>query len=180
MTPLGKHILVRVSPLWLTLPLILTAVLLAIFAPPDGNDRAEWVQFVGRFHPLVVHFPIALFLLVPILEAAAFSGRYAYLRPAAEFVLGAATIGATFAVILGWCLGRSGGYSGPLIQQHMWGGISVAALAWLCWLLRTSEGGPGFVYTVALLGGGILVAWTGYRGGPSTEHAFNRFSCHAV
>ncbi len=140
-------------------------VLLAIFAPPDGSDRAEWVQFIGRFHPLVVHFPIALFLLVPILEAAALQRSFRVSAPSGRIRAWRATISATFAVILGWCLGRSGGYSGPLIQQHMWGGISVAALAWLCWLLRTSEGGPGFVYTVALLGGGILVAWTGYRGG---------------
>jgi uncharacterized membrane protein len=165
MTLWGQHISGRLVPVLLTFPIILIVFVLAIFLPPDGTDRAEWLQFIGRFHPLAVHFPIALFLLVPILELAAFSDRYSYLRPTAEFVLGVATLGATFAVILGWCLARSGGYSGQLMQQHMWGGIALAALVWLCWLLRTSGGGSGFVYVVALAGGCILVGWTGYRGG---------------
>jgi uncharacterized membrane protein len=165
MTLRGQRLSGRIGPVWLTLPFIVIALLLVIFLPPDGVDRAEWLQFIGRFHPLVVHFPIALFLLVPILELAGFSDRFSYLRPSAEFVLGIATISATVAVILGWCLARSGGYSGPLMQQHMWGGILLALTAWACWFQRSTELGSGFLYVVAVLGGTILVAWTGYRGG---------------
>jgi uncharacterized membrane protein len=147
-------------------PILTVAVLLALL-PPDGNERAQWAQFIGRFHPLVVHFPIALILLVPILELAGLSSRFSYLRSSAGFVLGLATLSATAAALLGWCLGRSGGYSGPLVTQHMWGGISLAAVCWLCWILRErrSEQGLGIVYAVALAAGVGLVAWTGYRGG---------------
>jgi uncharacterized membrane protein len=142
-----------------------------VFLPPDGNERAEWAQFIGRFHPLAVHFPIALILLVPILELAGRSSRFSYLRLSVGFVLGLAALSATFAAILGWCLARSGGYSGTLLTQHMWGGISLAAVCWLCWLLyaRTGERGGGlglgFFYATALAAGIGLVAWTGYRGG---------------
>jgi uncharacterized membrane protein len=147
-------------------PILIVAVLLALL-PPDGNERAEWAQFIGRFHPLAVHFPIALILLVPILELAGLSARFPYLRSSAGFVLGLATLGATVAAILGWCLGRTGGYSGPLVTQHMCGGISLAALCWLCWILRarSSERGLGLIYGVVLSAGVGLVAWTGYRGG---------------
>src|SRR5215467_5879275 len=93
---------------------MLVVTLLVAFLPPDGNERADWVQFIGRFHPLTVHFPIALFLLVPILEIVGRKTRFAYLRLSVNFVLGLATLGATFAAILGWCLARSGGYSGRL------------------------------------------------------------------
>jgi uncharacterized membrane protein len=151
----------------LTLALILIVVVLLALLPPDGNERAEWAQFIGRFHPLAVHFPIALILLVPILELAGFNNRLSYLRFSAGFVLGLATLGATVAAILGWCLGRSGGYSGTLLTQHMWGGISLAAVCWLCWILRarTGERGFGLIYAIALATGVGLVAWTGYRGG---------------
>src|ERR1700676_92464 len=147
-------------------PILLVAVLLALF-PPDGNERAEWAQFIGRFHPLAVHFPIALILLVPILDLAGLSSRFSYLRSSAGFVLGLATLSATAAAILGWCLGRSGGYSGPLVTQHMWGGISLAAVCWLCWILRERSGAGrlGLIYGVALAAGVGLVAWTGYGGG---------------
>src|SRR5215469_6288689 len=144
---------------------IVVVTTLATFLPPDGNERAEWVQFIGRFHPLFVHFPIALFLLVPILEIVGRSARLAYLRLSVNFVLALATLGATWAAILGWCLGRSGGYSGILITQHMWGGILLSIICWLCWLLRTQLSEHGVPYAIALALGVGLVAWTGYRGG---------------
>src|SRR5882762_8424002 len=146
---------------------ILVLLVLLVFLPPDGNERAAWAQFIGRFHPLVVHFPIALILLVPILEVAGLNSRFSYLRASAAFVLGLATMGATMAAILGWCLARSGGYSGTLLTQHMWGGISLAAVCWMCWILRarTGERGLGLIYGGVLAAGVGLVAWTGYRGG---------------
>ncbi len=146
---------------------ILLVLVLVVFLPPDGNERAEWMQFIGRFHPLAVHFPIALILLVPILELAGRNNRFSYLRLSASFVLGFATLGATAAAFLGWCLGRSGGYSGSLVTQHMWGGISLAAVCWVCWVWRARSSEPrlGFVYAIVLATGVGLVGWTGYRGG---------------
>jgi uncharacterized membrane protein len=149
------------------LPAVSILLVLVVFLPPDGHERAEWAQFIGRFHPLAVHFPIALMLLVPALELAGRSPRFSYLRLSVGFVLGLATLGATVAAILGWCLARSGGYSGPLLTQHMWGGISLAAVCCLCWQLRATVGerGPGLAYAIALALAVALVAWTGYRGG---------------
>lgn len=144
---------------------ILVVAALVIFLPPDGNERAHWVQFIGRFHPLVIHFPIALFLLVPILEIVGRSARFAYLRLSVNFILVLATLGAAIAAILGWCLGRSGGYSGSLITQHMWGGVLLSFLCWVCWLLRTRLRDLGVPYAIALALGIGLVTWTGYRGG---------------
>ena len=144
---------------------MLVVTLLVVFLPPDGNERADWVQFIGRFHPLVVHFPIALFLLVPILEIVGRSARFTYLRLSVKFVLALATVGATTAAILGWCLARSGGYSGRLITQHMWGGVVLSIICWVCCLLRMRLRELGVTYTIALALGVGLVAWTGYRGG---------------
>jgi uncharacterized membrane protein len=159
--------------------LVLTA--LVAFLPPDGNERADWMQFIGRFHPMLVHFPIALFLLVPILEIVGRSARFRYLHLSVGFVLGLATLGATTAALLGWCLGRSGGYSGSLITQHMWGGVVLSIVCWVCWRLRTWLRGPCSTYAVALALGVGIVAWTGYRGGQLslgrnhlTEHMPNR------
>ena len=36
----------------------------------DGHPHADWQQFLGRFHPLMVHLPIGLLLAVPVLELA--------------------------------------------------------------------------------------------------------------
>jgi uncharacterized membrane protein len=160
---------------------ILAVTTVVAFFPPDGNERADWVQFIGRFHPLVVHFPIALLLLVPILEIAGRNIRFAYLRLSAHFILALATLGASMAAILGWCLARTGGYSGRLITQHMWGGVVLSIVCWVCWVLRRRLRELSVTYGIALALGVGLVAWTGYRGGqlslgPNhlTEHMPNR------
>ena len=144
---------------------ILVVTTLVTFFPPDGNERAQWMRFIGRFHPLLVHFPIALFLLVPILEIVGRRVRFGYLSLSAGFVLTLATLGASGAALLGWCLGRSDGYSGRLITQHMWGGILLSIVCWVCWLLRPWLRELGLTYAIALAVGIGLVAWTGYRGG---------------
>ena len=143
---------------------VLAVTLLVVFFPPDGNERADCAQFIGRFHPLVVHFPIALFLLVPILEIIGRSARFAYLRLSVSFVLGLATLGGIIAATLGWCLARSGGYSGRLITQHMWGGVVLSIVCCACWVMRTRLRELGMPYAVMLALGVGLVTWTGYRG----------------
>jgi len=106
MTPDRGGMLSRFRLGFLMLAPILIVAVLAALLPPDGNERADWMQFIGGFHPLVVHFPIALFLLVPILEIGGRSARFAHLRLSVSFVLLLATLGATMAAILGWCLGH--------------------------------------------------------------------------
>jgi uncharacterized membrane protein len=151
----------------LTLVPILLLPVLIVFLPPDGLERAKTAEFLGRFHPLAVHFPIALILLVPLLELAGRSRRFPGLGASVDFVLALATMSSVGAAILGWCLARSGGYSGRLVTQHMWGGVFVAAACWLCWMLRGRLFGPrlDFIYALGLLGAVGLVSWTGYRGG---------------
>jgi len=151
-------------------PLLLLVTLL-LFLPPDGVERAEWAQFIGRFHLLSIHFPIALILLVPVLEIAGRIRRFPDLRASVDFSLALATFSAIVALTLGWCLARSGGYSGSLVTQHMWGGIFVAALSWLCWMLHGRFLGQrlDFIYAFGLVVAVGLVSWTGYRGGQLSQ-----------
>jgi mono/diheme cytochrome c family protein/uncharacterized membrane protein len=150
----------------LTLAPILVLPVLIVFLPPDGLERARPAQFLGRFHTLTVHLPIAFVLLAPLLELAGRSRRFPDLRASVDFVWALATVSSVGAAILGWCLARSGGYSGRLVTQHMWGGVLVAALCWLCWMGRERLSGSrhDFAYTLGLVGAVGLVSWTGYRG----------------
>jgi len=171
MTAWVHHISARAWFGLLTLAPILILLALVLLAPPDGEERAQSLEFLGHFHLLAVHLPIALLVLVPVLELAGRSRHFPYLLPSADFLLGVATCGAIVAGALGWCLARSGGYSGPLVTQHMWGGVSVAIAAWLCWIFRarSSESHLDPVYAIALLATVGLVSFTGYRGGQVSQ-----------
>jgi uncharacterized membrane protein len=145
---------------------ILPLPILLIYAPPDGQQRAELAQFFGRFHPLAVHIPIALLLLVPILECATLARERSHLRQSAGFVLGLATVAAIASAWLGWLLAWSGGYEGSLVTRHMWGGISLAAVSLACWGFHRWKRS---VYAVALLATVGLMIWTSDQGGKLTH-----------
>jgi uncharacterized membrane protein len=157
----------RLGLVALTLILLLSALLLLF--PPDGVEGAPWAQFIGRFHLLTVHFPIALILLVPVLEWAGKDPRFSHLRSSVDFLWPLAILCSLGAATLGWFLARSGGYSGRLITQHMWGGVSVAAACLVCWMLRGYFRGPRLAYPLALVAAIGLVSWTGYRGGQLSQ-----------
>ena len=155
----------------LTLASILILLILVVFAPPDGNERTKWLQFFGDFHPIAVHLPIAILVLVPLIELAGRSRFFPQLLSDVDFLLGVAICSAIVAVSLGWCLARSGSYSGSLVTQHMWGGILVALAAWLCWLFRARSKDPRLSreYVAVLLVTVALISFTGYRGGQLTQ-----------
>jgi uncharacterized membrane protein len=137
-----------------------------LYAAPDGLEHGELNQFVGRFHPLVVHFPIAFLLLVPLLECAGAVRRWNRVRDSVEFVLTLAVISAFVAVFLGWLLAWSGGYEGRLVTSHMWGGFSLAFAVLLCSVLRRCD---KRVYRAALFATLLLLAWTSDKGGKLTH-----------
>lgn len=152
------------------IPVLLLMGVMRIF-PPDGQERFRWMQTAGHFHLLIIHFPIALLYLVPLLELLGRHHRLPHLKASVEFVLLLAMLASLFAVMLGWVLARSGGYSGRIVTQHMWGGIFVAAACWLCWVLRVyaHQWRGILLYSVALAATIGLVSWTGYRGGQLTQ-----------
>lgn len=150
-----------------------TIVLLALLAlafPPDGVQRSTLAQFFGRFHPLVVHFPIALLLLIPVIEVCALFRRGHALRGAPSFLLWIATASAILGTAIGWLLARFGGYRGDLVIAHMWSGCLLAFLCLLALLLRRRweiDGlyGLGLLYAPMLVIAAGTVVFTAHQGG---------------
>src|ERR1035437_393638 len=99
-------------------------LLLPLMFRLDGRPHADWQQFLGRFHPLAVHIPIGLIVLVPLLEIAGIF-RPA-LRETAGFVLGLAFFGCLGALTLGYLLAYGSGTGGAIVTRHMWGGIALS------------------------------------------------------
>src|SRR5215470_4969115 len=134
-----RSVLERSSFVVVAVVLLLLLTTLLLFAPPDGVERASLMQFVGRFHPLTVHFPIAVLLIVPLFEILGRKRSAPFLLASVDFLLLLAACGAILSALLGWCLARGGGYSGPLVRQHMWCGLMVAAAASIYWWLRSRQ-----------------------------------------
>src|SRR5215467_6079178 len=155
-----RSVLERSSFVVVAVVLLLLLTTLLLFAPPDGVERASLMQFVGRFHPLSVHFPIAVLLIVPLFEILGRKRSAPFLLASVNFLLLLSAGGAIVSAVLGWCLARGGGYSGPLIRQHMWGGLLVAMASLVCWWLRSraEAGAPSRPYLALLLLAIVLIS----------------------
>jgi uncharacterized membrane protein len=157
-----------IRPVWVVslLASVLLLLLPSIFHL-DGKTHADWQQFLGRFHPLVVHLPIGLILLVPLLEIA---GR---VRPAlleaASFVLSLSLLSCLLALTLGYLLAYGSGDAGAGVARHMWGGIALTLAVWGCVFLRAARGGLRGVYPWMLACVLLLLAWTAHQGGSLTH-----------
>jgi uncharacterized membrane protein len=155
---------------WLAAIVITVALLLLpAIVRLDGKPHTDWLQFVGRFHPLAVHLPIGLIVLVPVLEiAGAFRSP---LREAAGFVLALAVVACIGTLILGYLLAYGSGDTGTTVARHMWGGIALAIGLLLCLLVRPSWSAGDFPRFYPALLTCVLFAllWTAHQGGSLTH-----------
>jgi uncharacterized membrane protein len=152
-----------------SLALSLALVLLPWLVKLDGKPHADWQQFLGRFHPLAVHLPIGLLVLIPLLEiAGAFRPA---LREAAGFVLGLAFAGCLLSLTLGFLLAYGSGDAGIVVTRHMAGGIALTIGVLLCLLARPwwSSGALAYAYPALLTCALLALVWTADQGGSITH-----------
>lgn len=115
--------------------LFLTATLNVVLANNDAAQNvAFWLwTFLGRLHPMVVHFPVALLLFAALLEIITYRNFQSPLRPAIQLLIKGGAISAVLSVAFGWLLAQDGDYGDDLLFWHQWIAISTALLASLAW-----------------------------------------------
>jgi len=131
------------------------------------------VRFVGKFHPLVVHFPIALLLASLLAEILyLFTGRQPFSH-AAHFSIRLGAISAVVAATLGLSAGSFASYPDELANTlviHRWLGLatagiaSLAAVASICATRETATPRAATRYRAALFVSAVLVGGTGHLG----------------
>ncbi|MEC7385809.1 MAG: DUF2231 domain-containing protein, partial [Planctomycetota bacterium] len=122
------------------------------------------LQTVGRSHPILVHFPVALLVVAAVSELGGLWRRSpevgAMARGLVWFAL-PATFAAAFA---GWTMSERDPVSRAMastLEWHRWTGVGVLALTLLCVLLRQKTS----AFRGVLFCGAIGVAVTGHLGG---------------
>lgn len=155
---------------WIGLACVCVSVLLLpLFFPLDGNPHADWLQFLGRFHPLVVHLPIGLIVVLPLVE---FLGtRRPPFREAAGFLLRVSLATCLAAILFGFLLAYGSGDIGTTVTRHMCGGILLVLEMCLCLAVRPSwlRAGRSRLYATLLAVVLVTLLWTAHQGGSLTH-----------
>lgn len=144
-------------------------LLLPLFFPLDGKTHADWLQFLGRFHPLIVHLPIGLIVILPLVEFAGI--RRQSFREAAGFLLQISLAACVVSILFGFLLAYGSGEMGTTVTRHMRGGIVLAIELMCCVALRSSwlHAGQSRLYAILLATVLITLAWTAHQGGALTH-----------
>ncbi|MFK7850471.1 MAG: c-type cytochrome domain-containing protein [Akkermansiaceae bacterium] len=111
-----------------------------IAGEPDGEKMPDMVRFLGHFHPVVLHLPIGVFMLILAQEFFAMFSRKSRPKPMFPLFFGAAS--AVVAVIFGFLLYQGGGFEGEMVEDHLWGGIAFSALAILTFVVKAWSMAP--------------------------------------
>ena len=113
--------------------LLLTSTLLVASFPflPVMDQPTGIMVFLGRFHPVLLHFPIVLVLLTIIFECLNIYQKKAPDKfqslASIPHLIGPLLLVAAFSSLItvlgGFLLYQSGEYQGELVSQHLWGGV---------------------------------------------------------
>ncbi|MGB0414996.1 MAG: c-type cytochrome domain-containing protein [Coraliomargarita sp.] len=138
-----------------------------------AGELLEWTQFYGRFHPVILHLPIGLFVGLIVLELLAFRKASDGLGRSAHILVWLMAFTSVLTAFVGLLLASSGDYSGDTLWWHKWLGVvfCVAALIVTFFkVLSLTFDGKGLVlYRLLLLGLLVLLPVVGHNGGELTH-----------
>jgi uncharacterized membrane protein len=139
----------------------------------DAHGIDRLVQWIGRFHPVVVHMPIGLIIAAALAELLIMIGGAPWLAGAARFCVAFGALAAAAATPLGWANAAGAEYTDELasvLTLHRW--LGTGAAAWVILTLALSEAvrRERFAawrpwYRLALVAGAVIIGVTGHFGG---------------
>ncbi len=153
----------------------------------DPTLADAMLRFSGRLHPLLVHFPIALFIVAAFLEVLRLVRRKPDPSPTAVTCIIIGATGAAAAAFSGWMNADFESHAESLADTlfwHRWLGVAVAAVGVI--LVGLAIGAkyvkaPAFqrVYALLLLATASIIGFTSHLGGSMVygpDYMFEVFS----
>lgn len=150
---------------YLTLCLNILLVFLSCFS--DKLSIPSWLAISGRFHPVFLHFPLAIMLVA--IGLFYFKKRLPTQQELLYkilFYIG--SLSAALTGILGLFLSREGGYDEQLLVQHQWFGVGISLISFILFLSLYHQIPEKWINVLSFLAIGIII-WGSHLGGTLTH-----------
>jgi len=132
----------------------------------------KFLAYLGNFHSLIVHFPIALFLTAALAQGLYLGSRKESYASIVRFTVWIAAFGALGAGLLGWAhAGPVSTHESTVMMSHRWIGTSLLLGGFVtAFLMETSyrqrnAAALAVAFNIALFAMAIFVAINGFLGG---------------
>jgi len=130
-------------------------------AKPAGGGFWLWA-FLGRLHPMVVHFPIGLLFIALLFEGLAWRQKTAQYATTVTILVLTGAASAVVSVVLGLVLANTETYGSNVLQLHQWLGIGTMVLACASyWLYNKRNRKAGLITLIATVLGVTLAGHFG-------------------
>ncbi len=119
--------------LWIINPILLISILFG-----ERIETGLFLQWIGKMHPLALHFPIVLGFSIAIYFL--FFSKHRFQFEIEKIVLATNALIASVVALLGVFLANQGSYEGEIFNLHKWGGFAIAIFSWLLsYMLNANE-----------------------------------------
>jgi uncharacterized membrane protein/uncharacterized protein (UPF0335 family) len=128
-------------------------------------------SFVGRFHPLIVHLPIGIFILAFLFDIISYNKRFLHFRQVVPIIILTGFIFSILSVVLGFLLANDGEYDRKTLSSHRNGGILLTLLTGVLYVLSVQKLKPisPWVYTSFISVMIVFLIYTGHQGANLTH-----------
>lgn len=124
----SKWLSAAITLLFFFLPSFNHSLVAQVNKPLPANDFWLWT-FLGRLHPMIVHFPISLLLVALLMEIIAWKRKSINFKSATRVLVYVGALSAIAAVILGLLLSYADDYeTSDTLAVHQWTGIATMIL----------------------------------------------------
>lgn len=127
----------RIRNIIFNISFTLTCFLLFLVIFENSIELPAWLQVVGRMHPLLLHFPIVLFILAVLylffIEPRSTNEESKHIG---DLLILSAALTALLTAIAGIFLSKEQGYDEEAIFWHKWTGVGTGLIAMLFYSVR--------------------------------------------
>ena len=127
------------------------------------------IELIGRFHPILVHLPIGIFVLVIVMDGLTRFEKFAFLSASIRLILSIGIVSAVFSLLTGYILSLEGSNNQDLVDKHQWTAIGTTALFSAYYFFRQKLMNKRLAHAFTLIFLFFMLAWTGHQGGSLTH-----------